>query len=228
MNNKKGLTWAIRILLLITLISGGLLFSYIYSLRRAGNEFDDLTMIFHNSQIAEKAPKKHNPKQPIKTEDSPEERIKEEKIDMALIFEELQNKNDDIVGWISIGGTSINYPIMHTPNNPEYYLHRNFEKAYSISGVPFVDAHSSLEPRSDNIIIHAHNMKNGSMFAQLLAYKDEAFLEQHSAIDLYTLSKKQTYDILAVFPAEVYNDHNTKFNYHTFVNAANKEEFGTL
>lgn len=224
MNNKKGVTWAIGILLLITLISGGLLFSYIYSLRRASNEFHDLAQIFSDSQIAEKASKKESQKQPVKTDSLPEATV-EEKIDMTLIFEELHGQNEDIAGWISISGTNINYPVMHTPDNPEYYLHRNFDKAYSISGVPFIDAHSSLEPRSDNILIHGHNMKNGSMFSQLLAYKDKAFLEANATIDFYTFSKKQTYDIMAVFPAEVYNNHNTKFNYHTFVNAVSQEDF---
>lgn len=222
MNNKKSLTWIIRILLIITIVSGGLLFTYVYSLRRANDEFNDLAKTFHNSQMEEKVSQKDNLKISLKEENLPEEKV-EEKPDMTIVFKELHDKNNDIVGWISIPDTKVNYPVMHTPDNPEYYLHRNFEKQYSISGVPFIDAHSSLEPRSDNILIHGHNMKNGSMFTQLLLYKEKEFLEKHPTIEFYTFSGKQIYDIISVFPAEVYTSNS--FNYHDFNYAKDKVEF---
>lgn len=219
MNNKKSLTWAINILLLITIISGGLLLWYVYSLSRASNDFNDLAKTFHDHSVEEKIPKGDNPKTSI-------EKV-EKKPDITIAFKELYDKNNDIAGWISIPGTKVNYPVMHTPENPEYYLHRNFEKEYSISGVPFIDGKASIDPPSDNILIHAHNMKNGSMFAQLLLYKDKEFLESHPTIEFYTFAKKQLYDIIAVFPVDVANNKTQEFDYHSFINAKDKEAFDT-
>ena len=109
------------------------------------------------------------------------------------------------------------------PENPEYYLYRNLDREYSASGVPFIDGKSSLDPQSDNILIHGHNMKNGSMFAQLLQYRDEKFLKDHPYIEFYTPEGKDIYDIISVFPTESYQ--SADFDYHNFINARDREEF---
>ena len=72
-------------------------------------------------------------------------------------FETLLRKNSDMVGWISVSGTNINYPVMQTQNNPNYYLKRNFNKEYSDLGVPYVQENCDLAA-SDNIIIYGHHM----------------------------------------------------------------------
>lgn len=224
MKSKKGLTWVISILLVITIVSGGLLIWYVYSLGRARNEFNDLARTFHEYQVEEKVLQKDNPQVQIDKDKLLEEKGKEDS-DMTIAFKQLQDQNSDIAGWITIPGTKINYPVMHTPEDPEYYLNRNFEKEYSISGVPFVDGKASMSPRSDNILIHGHNMKNGSMFAQLLLYKDKEFLESHPTIEFYTDVTKQLYDIIAVFPADVANNKIQEFDYHSFINAKDQEAF---
>ena len=56
----------------------------------------------------------------------------------------LYAQNSDLVGWIRVDGTRIDYPVMQTPDNPEYYLHRDFNKEYSDSGTPFLDANSRI------------------------------------------------------------------------------------
>lgn len=75
---------------------------------------------------------------------------------------ELTSMNSDCFGWISIKGTNINYPVMHTPDNPQMYLNRNFYCEYSFSGVPFLDGRCSAD--STNLIIYGHHMNNGTMF----------------------------------------------------------------
>ena len=92
--------------------------------------------------------------------------------------------NSDCIGRLSIDGTNISYPVMHTPNDPQKYLRRSFYGQYSQSGVPFLDGRCS--PNSDNLIIYGHNMKNGTMFANLKKYLNTDFLNAHRAVRLET------------------------------------------
>lgn len=217
MKNTRILNIIITILLIISVLSGGMLALYGYSLRQAGNEFEALAKTFQASQV-----KLPQAKDAVRAPLVADEVIEEAEVSVA--FEDLYHKNSDIVAWITIAGTGVNYPVMHTPKKPDYYLYRNFEKEYSVSGVPFLDGKSSLDPATDNLLIHGHNMKNGSMFAQLLAYQDEAFLQAHPSIELYTLDGKSTYDIMSVFPTSA-NKNDAGFDYHNFIQAKDEEAF---
>ena len=92
--------------------------------------------------------------------------------------------NTDCIGWLSIDGTNISYPVMHTPSDPQKYLRRNFYGKYSQSGVPFLDGRCDLQ--SSNLIIYGHNMKNGTMFSDLKKYLNTDFLNSHRAVRLET------------------------------------------
>ena len=106
------------------------------------------------------------------TESEQTERPAAERNIQALITE-----NADCIGWLSIDGTNISYPVMHTPSDPQKYLRRNFYGKYSQSGVPFLDRRCDLQ--STNLIIYGHNMKNGTMFSDLKRYVDRDFLNAH-------------------------------------------------
>lgn len=97
----------------------------------------------------------------------------------ALIAE-----NADCIGWLSIDGTSISYPVMYTPNEPQKYLRRSFYGKYSQSGVPFLDGQCSTN--GGNLIIYGHNMKNGTMFSDLKKYLNTDFLNSHRTVRLET------------------------------------------
>ena len=92
--------------------------------------------------------------------------------------------NGDCIGWLSIDGTNISYPVMHTPSDPQKYLRRNFYGKYSQSGVPFLDGRCDLQ--STNLIIYGHNMKNGTMFSDLKKYVDRDFLNAHRTVKFET------------------------------------------
>ena len=94
----------------------------------------------------------------------------------------LKEQNDDFYGWISIEGTRVDYPVMHTPDNPEYYLRRGFDGNWAESGVPFMSA--ECFDGCGNYLIHGHNMKNGTMFHDLMNYKQKSFFDEHRIIDL--------------------------------------------
>ncbi len=109
----------------------------------------------------------------------PTERPAAERNIQALITE-----NADCIGWLSIDGTSISYPVMYTPSEPQKYLRRNFYGKYSQSGVPFLDERCDLQ--SSNLIIYGHNMKNGTMFSDLKKYLNTDFLNSHRTVRLET------------------------------------------
>ena len=79
---------------------------------------------------------------------------------------DLMLKNKDCVGWLKVANTDIDYPVMLTKQNPEFYLRRDFNKEYSYMGTPFMDANCNIGI-SKNLIIYGHNMKNGRMLLHL-------------------------------------------------------------
>lgn len=119
-------------------------------------------------------------------------------------------QNDECVGWISITDTNVNYPVMHTPSEPEKYLRKNFYSEYSVSGVPFIDAKCSLD--KDHLILYGHNMKNGTMFANLRYYTDYDYYLTHPDIGFETLSESGSYKIFAVAIVKEYDEWYSFFD----------------
>ncbi len=113
--------------------------------------------------------------------------------DLAL----LKEKNPDCVGWVSIHGTDIDFPVMQ---NGEFYLNHDFEGNYTDYGLPFLDERCSLDS-SDNLIIYGHHMNDGSMFSELLNYVDESYCKAYPDITLETAKGVETYKIAAVVRA---------------------------
>ena len=109
---------------------------------------------------------------------------------------ELTSMNSGCFGWISITGTNINYPVMHTPDNPQKYLNRNFDGEYSISGVPFLDGRCTST--STNLIIYGHHMNNGTMFAELCNYTNTSYRDEHKAVVLETKDGVSAYTVFSV------------------------------
>lgn len=125
------------------------------------------------------------------TESDPAEQSATERNIQALIAE-----NADCIGWLSIDGTNISYPVMHTPSDPQKYLRRNFYGKYSQSGVPFLDGRCDI--RSTNLIIYGHNMRNGTMFSDLKRYVDRDFLNAHRTVKFEAADGVQTFIVTEV------------------------------
>lgn len=140
-------------------------------------------------------------------------------------LQEKRGENPDTVGWITIAGTKIDYPVMYTPEDPEKYLHLSFGQKYSFAGLPFLDAACSLEPESDNLIIYAHNMLDGSMFRTLLKYEQKTFWQQHPTIKLSILDEEREYAVLAAFRDRVYYQTETCFKFYKFIDAASEDSY---
>ena len=142
--------------------------------------------------------------------------------DILAKYRELYLQNEDMVGWISIAGTTINYPVMQTKNNPNFYLKRNFEKEYSDLGVPYIQENCDIAT-SDNLIIYGHHITGGRMFGALEDYKSQSFYEEHKTIQFDTLTEQAEYEIIAVFKTVAYSAQG--YRYYDFVDAENEEEF---
>lgn len=132
-------------------------------------------------------------------------------------------QNDDMVGWIEIEGTKLNYPVLQTPDEKDFYLHRDFNKETSNHGAIYVQENCDVWTPSDNVVIYGHNMKDGSMFATLLKYKKQEYWQEHRFIYFNTLLERHTYEIVAVFKTTA--TVGKGFDYHLFVEAENEEEF---
>lgn len=85
---------------------------------------------------------------------------------------------------------------MHTPDNPQMYLNRNFYCEYSFSGVPFLDGRCSAD--STNLIIYGHHMNNGTMFSDLCNYTSSSYRDEHKAVVLETKDGVSAYTVFAV------------------------------
>lgn len=151
-----------------------------------------------------------------------------DKAEKILKLEELNNQYKDVVAWLEIPGTSINYPVVQAQDNV-YYLDHTYKKTYSSRGSIFLDKDVSFEKPSDNFLIYGHRSKSGTMFEGLLEYENESFYQEHKIINFSTLQEDSEYEILAVFRSRVYNKSDTNvFRYYFFINAENESEYNNF
>lgn len=138
-------------------------------------------------------------------------------------YAKIYQRNPDTVGWLKIEGTKVNYPVMHTPDRTDYYLHRDFDQKQSNHGCLYAKEDCCITPASDNITIYGHNMKDDSMFASLLNYKKQSFFEGHRYIQFDSIYGRNTYEVFAVFLTTATEGEG--FSYHRFVDAETPEDF---
>lgn len=138
-------------------------------------------------------------------------------------YASLYLENPDFIGWLTVPGTKIDYPVMQTPNDKDYYLRRNFYGEHSTAGCIYVREECDVQRPSDNLTIYGHNMKNGTMFADLLNYLEKSFWEEHKTFNFDTLTERHTYEIIAVFKTSA--NTGKGFPYHQFVDAKDQADF---
>ncbi len=137
-------------------------------------------------------------------------------------FEALAEINSDVVGWITIPGTQIDYPIVQGPDN-EYYLEHLFTKETNHTGCVFIDVTNHRDFSDQNNMLYAHHMRNGSMFSDLEGYRKEGFLEEHPYFVLQTLDAVYRVEPFADVLGDAYSTYNqTSFTDNTeFMNFIN-------
>lgn len=144
---------------------------------------------------------------------------------MAVLkeFGKLYQMNSDLVGWLSIPALHISYPVMQTPDSPDFYLKRNFDKEANAHGCLYARESCDVFTPGDNVTIYGHRMRDGSMFARLDKYMDKSFCQENPYIYFDTLFEKHTYQVVAVFLTTA--SVGEGFSYHTFENAADEADY---
>ena len=155
-----------------------------------------------------------------KEDDSEEDTSDDLEVDAGILA--LHEENPDCIGWLTIDGTRIDYPVMYRPGDKNYYLHRDFNGEYSANGCLFL-AEECVPGNSDNLIIYGHHMNSGKMFANLEKYKDEDFYKEHPLIQFRTIWGNEEYEVLAAFTTPVYTGND--FNYYNFIKAQKGEDY---
>lgn len=133
--------------------------------------------------------------------------------------------NEDMAAWLQIPGTNVDYPVMWTPRDEEYYLRRGFDGSKNQAGCLILDTDSSLDPLTTNLIIHGHNMDNGTMFGHLADYTNEKYCAEHKDIILHTKTLQRNYEVIAVFRSQVFRKSDQVFKFYKFFQADTQEEF---
>lgn len=139
-------------------------------------------------------------------------------------FQKLYERNPDIVGWLKMDGTRIEYPIMQNPQDANYYLNHDFDNKKNKGGLPFLDTHSRIDS-SDILLIHGHHMKSGWMFKDLMKYKEESFYKEHATFQFSTLYERDEYEIVAVILSKVYRKSDDVFKYYQIEKVKTPAEF---
>ena len=170
------------------LVSAGMLLKRYLEDRRTENEFASLAALVETQPAAE-----GSGAAPQQTQDPAEK------------FAALRQRNEDFIGWISIEGTNLDFPVMYRPDSKDFYLRHGFDGEYSNYGVPYLDEDCTLtaENRSQNLVIYGHNMKTGTIFGCLTDYKKADTYRKHPDIEFDTLYGDGSYEVFAAFAIDV-------------------------
>lgn len=196
----------IQVLLIIVFLGcGGYVGKYFYDAHRAQEGYEELRQLMKKN-----------------AQDDVTGSYIESRAENGMLEEyyDLYAKNNDLRGWLRIPGTVIDYPVVQYGDN-DFYLHKDFDKKYQYSGIPFLDYQSA--ENSMNMIIYAHNMKDGSMFAALADYEDKSFYEQHKDIVYDTVYDRGKYEIIGAFRTKV--GSKDEFKYYEYADIETEERF---
>lgn len=163
-------------------------YQVVKDLSQQKKEEDDFAELQELCQITEQPTPETTAEPDVTTEAEPDAAVKH---DVTM----LRKRNTDCIAWISIPDTEISYPVMHTPSEPQRYLRLNFDRKYSVSGVPFMDYRCTDE--SANFVVYGHHMKNGTMFADLRFYTDKTFANKHPDILWETETDSHVFSVYA-------------------------------
>ncbi len=205
---KKKIRMIVFAVCLISLIVSGVRLALIYHTYKLGNDkYKEI-----EQEVVKITVPEESSLEIAKATDKPN-KVKEEKktVKIEVDFNKLQNINKDIIGWICIPDSVINYPILKTDNN-DLYLHKAYDLSDSIFGSIFMECSNSDDFSDFHTILYGHNMKNGSMFAALKKYQDETFLKEHDKIYIVTKDKTRIYKVFSYHVAKAGGEiYSTQF-----------------
>lgn len=192
MKNKKKLYLFISIfsflIVLAALVAIGVLF---FSFQRAREDYSQLAI------QAREGASRHSAWE--QTEQETVDPESPEPVEIPVDFDFLSSENPDIIGWIQVEGTPIDYPILYDTTFNNYYLNRNYKGSYVGGGSIFMLGENTSDFTDFNTVVYGHNMLDGSMFAKLHQFRKKDFFDSHSQILIYTPDRKLTYQVFAAY-----------------------------
>ena len=225
MKIKNLLYWLLVVLLAVTMVvSWFFVFRYIADSLQQKLEYDELAALVEQArEEAVPAPTTASDPEQLPVPEDPTVPTESTEPSILPEYAALYEENSDLVGWMTVEGTPINYPVMQTPDQVDYYLHRSFKKENNSHGCLYVRESCDVFAPSDNLTIYGHHMKDGSMFSGLDKYQKQSFWEEYPTIRFDTLSARQTYTVFAIFKPTA--SVGEGFNYHLFEDAEDEAEF---
>lgn len=122
-----------------------------------------------------------------------------EPVEIRINFDYLLGENEDIIGWITMDGTEIDYAILYDTTYNRYYLTHNYAGTATPYGSIFFLDENEGDYSDFNTVVYGHNMIDGHMFAQLHRFKEQSFFDTHDQIIIYTPDRKLTYQVIAAY-----------------------------
>lgn len=221
---KKVLFTAVVLLLVAAFgVSAFMVGNYLIEGKQQADRYNELSNIAANAQTKPTETANTEAAAPSETTAETTESAAPTEPGILPGYKDIYEMNDHVVGWIKMEGTKMDYPVMQTPDDPNFYLYRDFDKNNSKRGSIYAWEAADINEPSDNITLFGHNMADGSMFACLGNYTNKAAWDNNSLIFFDTLTEYHTYKIFAVFKTSA--NVGQGFSYHKFVDAANQEEF---
>lgn len=210
--------------LVMVIFSGSKIYGHFREARQQEDLYENLAQIVEQ---AETSPEAETTPETGSDAEAPTPTAPPENVEPTILpeYAALYEQNSDLVGWIRIEDTRVNYPVMQSPDSPNFYLDHGFDKGKTDYGCPYVSEICDMDRPSDNLIIYGHYKNNGTMFTDLKKYKKQSFWEGHKTFTFDTIYERQTYEIVAVFKTVVYTKSDGEFRYYQFADAKTPEEF---
>ena len=206
---------SVRIVLIVVfsallLFSSWQLLEKMLQYKQGQNSYAELEQFVSMPDLApEKAPEKEDAPAPTVPDTELPEVPNDEPADRTawpvVDFAELEKINPDVVGWIYIPRTGINYPVVQGADN-DYYLHRLFDGTYHNTGCIFMDADNAADLTDPHTIIYGHNMKDHTMFAELISYEEQEFYDEHPEALLITPTCRYKIRLFSGYVSDTWSD----------------------
>ncbi len=187
-----------------------------YSINRQSNLLNDISINDTSYENVAKENSENN-----ENSQNSENAVEEVKTERMLKVEKLQKENSEIVGWVEIENTNINYPVLQASDN-SYYLTHNYKKKYARGGSVFLDKDYIWNPPSSNLLMYGHDR----LLKDIIKYKDKSFYNKHPIIRFTTNEDDGDYELIAAFYSKVYYTYEKNvFRYYYFVNSENEKQY---
>lgn len=228
---RSSKVWYILILLLLLAVfavSAGMLIKYFVESQQSQQTYNDIKDLRgdYTRPVQQSIAPTQTDTQPAETTSPYVEVLHPETgatVELLPQFAELYLQNPDLVGWITVPGTRVDYPVVQRPETQDYYLHRDFYGKYDSHGCIYVREVCDVFRPSDNITMYGHRMKDYTMFAELAKLQDKKFLQENPYIYFDTLTEYHTYQVAYVLTTSA--SIGSGFAYHELVDAPNEEVF---